>query len=80
MVLVGLALGLFKLGLTELEITSQAHQIARLVSRTDSLQVPSEFEKSEYDIEILELDGKVCATVTAPALPAARACYPSLGR
>ncbi len=82
MVLVGLALGLFKLGLTELEITSQAHQIARLVSRTDSLQVPSEFEKSEYDIEILELDGKVCATVTVPALPAARAraCSPSLGR
>lgn len=80
--MVALALGLFKLGLTELELTSQAHQIARLISRSETLEVPSEFEKSEYDTEIVQLEGKVCVKLTDPALPAvgARACSPSLGR
>lgn len=80
--MVALALGLFRLGLSQLEVTSQAHQIARLVSRADSLEVPIEFDKSQYDIEISQLEGKVCALVIDPKLPrvGAKACSPSLGR
>lgn len=80
--LVALALGMFRIGLLQIEATETAHQIARLAARADSLQVPAEFEDSAWDLEIEEAEAMVCVLVSQPELPLieARACAPSLGR
>lgn len=80
--LVALALGMFRIGLLQLEATSNAHQISRLAARADSLGVPQEFKDLSWQIDITSEAGLVCAKVRDPEFPLveALACSPSLGR
>jgi hypothetical protein len=80
--LVALALGMFRIGILQIEATATAHQISRLAARADSLEVPMEFQETAWDVDLVQEPGLICALVTEASLDwvEARACAPSLGR
>lgn len=80
--LVALALGMFRIGILQIEATATAHQISRLAARADSLEVPREYQETAWDVDLVQELGLICALVTETTfdLVEARACAPSLGR
>lgn len=80
--LLALSLGMFRIGLMQIEASSTAHQIARLVARSDSLEVPPQFQETSWDINLLDQGDQVCVELIEPQFPLieAKACAPSLGR
>lgn len=81
MVFLATSIGIFQIGLKQLELTHSAGQIARLVARSDELLLPEEFESVPFDVELMEDAGLVCAELADPVwrFLEARACAPSLG-
>jgi hypothetical protein len=82
MVFLGVSLGLFQLGLKQLEVVALSQQISRLVARTEVLEIPTEYSKTEFDVELQQSEGLICATVSYPGASfiSSLACSPDLGR
>lgn len=82
MVFLAASIGVFQIGLRQLELSNTASQLSRLVARSQELTIPQEFEGLQFDVELLEESGLICAELADPTwrFLEAKACAPSLGR
>lgn len=82
MVFLAVSLGLFQLGLKQLEALALSQQISRLVARSEVLEIPMEYSKTEFDVELHESEGLICANLSYPGVSfiSSLACSPDLGR